>query len=185
MGCGAGLRLPLDSEPSLEPGGRVGGCYSFADFDAYECRKCGDSWKSAPPTVPCPPSCPCLLFMCLGKANREDESMTYKHGWGPRPCACSSLSVVGPTGGADGRTRVVVADSTQLKVAFSVAAGDGNHVGRPSHPYAASHYEGRRYADAALLWSWPASATAVIFDRRAALRGEERVAVAVLPTPLL
>ena len=31
------------------------------------------SWKSAPPTVSCPPSCPCLLFMCLSKANREDE----------------------------------------------------------------------------------------------------------------
>ena len=83
------------------------------------------------------------------------------------------LSVVGPTGGADGRTRVVVAGQHAAQSGlFRGCRRCGNHVGRPSHPYAASHYEGRRYADAA------SCGARRYFDRRAALRGEERVAVA-------
>ena len=104
--------------------------------------------------------------------------MTYKHGWGQRPCACLPVRCrpnrwcrrENPC--CRGRT------STQLKVAFSVAAGDveitsddrliltprlttkaGDTLTLP--PVELAGERNRRY-----------------FDRRAALRGEERAAVA-------
>ena len=88
------------------------------------------------------------------------------------------LSVVGPTGGADGRTRVVVAGQHAAQSGlFRGCRRCGNHVGRPSHPYAASHHEGRRYVELPPV-ELAGKRNRRYFDRRAALRGEERAAVA-------
>ena len=71
VGLGYGYHWILSRHWSLEA--ELGLGYSFADFDAYECRKCGDKLEERTTHLSCPPSCPCLLFMCLSKANREDE----------------------------------------------------------------------------------------------------------------
>ena len=88
------------------------------------------------------------------------------------------LSVVGPTGGADGRTCVVVAGqhATQSGL-FRGCRRCGNYLRRPSHPYAAPYHEA---GDTLALppVELAGQRNRRYFDRRAALHGEERAVVA-------
>ena len=90
------------------------------------------------------------------------------------------LSVVGPTGGADGRTLCCRGRTARnSKWPFSVAAGDVEiYLRRPSHPYAAPYHEGGRHVGAASCGTGRAAQPPLLSTAVRLLHGEERAVVA-------